>query len=244
VSDGRGKGTPMQPRELSQLLDHYRGVAVLEHSVSWTPAAWRQPSGHPLLPFNDLVEELAAHTCTDGNRCRISRADVFGIADRDPVELFVTAMIFGFGDRGYGPSRTAKMLATPGAIEKIGEAHRLLSLRGAVEAHRHMINRPGRLAWCRTPFITKFLYFAGFATAPGLRPLIFDQFVRDRLALYGPDLRLHYSDDYAQYLQFATQAADEYKLGRADIVELALFRGEPASLPRRHASRPRRCGPQ
>jgi hypothetical protein len=125
------------------------------------------------------------------------------------------------------------MLATPGALHKIGEAQWLLSTRGAVEAHRHMINRPGRLAWCRTPFITKFLYFAGFDTAPGLQPLIFDQFVRDRLAKYGPDLRLHYSDDYAQYLEFAIQATDEYELGGADIV-VALFSGEPASSSRRH----------
>jgi hypothetical protein len=136
-------------------------------------------------------------------------------------------MIFGFGPVGYGPARTEKMLATPNALERIDTASNLLHASGAAEAHRFLINPAGRLAWCRTPFISKFLYFDGYGRCPGAQPLIFDQFVRDRLEIMGHPLRLHYTDDYVKFCELAATLAAEMDppLNRPDIVELALFRG-------------------
>lgn len=136
-------------------------------------------------------------------------------------------MIFGFGPVGYGPARTEKMLATPDARQKIVTASELLHTSGAGEAHRFLINPVGRLAWCRTPFISKFLYFDGYGRSPSTQPLIFDQVVRDRLGVMGHPLRLNYTADYVKFCELAATIAAKMDppLDRPDIVEVALFSG-------------------
>jgi hypothetical protein len=219
----------MDEPTLADILGRYRDQDIGLHSVVWFPERWRADSARNPQQA-DLVDTLALRTASHGHGPkggqRISRADVFDCRARGPVAVFVASMIFGFGDRGYGPSRTAKMLATPDAEAKIIEADRLLHAEGAGAAHRYLINRPGRLAWCRTPFITKFLYFAGFGQrVPGDPPLILDQVVRDRLMAHGFRFRLHYTEDYLQYLELARELATAHDLARVDIVERALFQG-------------------
>ncbi len=217
--------------QLSELMSQYRDRDVSAHAVSWFPDRWRRPQGEPLHDHKALIDRLADETepAVSGSAHRISRATVFNCRGGGPVDVFVASMIFGFGNRGYGPSRTNKMLATTSAVDKIVEADRILRTKGAKEAHRYLINRDGRLAWCRTPFITKFLYFDGFDNdTPGNNPLILDQFVVDRLAGFGHSFRLHFTDDYDAYLALAAKLAATNQLPRTDLVELALFNGPKA----------------
>lgn len=221
------------PATLADLVKAHRDINIVEHAVTWYPSRWRTGEGTTLHQHRELVNELAERntpTDSDANGAQgVSRADVFACREHGPVAVFVASMIFGFGDRGYGPARTTKMLNTADAEATIIEADRILLREGAGPAHRFLINKPGRLDWCRTPFITKFLYFDGFGlNMPGDQPLIFDQLVRDRLAVEH-DLRLHYTDHYEEYLKIATDLATDNLTGthrgpaRADIVEYALF---------------------
>jgi hypothetical protein len=212
---------------LQALLEGYRDCPVTDHAVRWAPDKWRSELG--LGAYRYVLDELADRTRPETASTRsISRKDVFELRDRGPVAVFVAAMVFGFGSVNYGPSRTSKMLATPDAEAKINSASEILLASGSEAAHRFMINPPGRLAWCRTPFISKYLYFAGFESTPGLQPLIFDQVVQTRLASLGHSVRLNYTTDYVEFLRLAATFKAEFGLTREDLVEIALFQGDRA----------------
>lgn len=208
------------PTKLRGRLHKYEGYDVMNHGVVWYPERWKVPA---LGRLGQLVDDLAVAT-READSHVIRRRHVFDARSRGNSDLFAASMIWGFGDRNYGPRRVEFMLGTAKAHEKIEGAARVLETDGAVEAHRYMINARGRISWCRTPFISKFLYFAGFGAVDGAQPLIFDAVVQERLTEAGLDLRLHYTDDYAQYLTTAADWARELQLPRADLVEVALFR--------------------
>lgn len=209
------------PSGLRTRLLSYADFEVAEHAVRWRPAAWDQPELEALAPLVGQLERSTLH----GDEHLISRADVFAYRDRHALDIFGASMIWGFGPTNYGPRRVEWMLGTPGAIEKLEHAVEIFSSEGAVEAHRFMLNPPGRLAWCRTPFITKFLYFTGFGLAiPGLQPLIFDDRVRASLAESGIDIALNSTSGYEAFLELSSQWAVELELPRSDLVEVPLFR--------------------
>jgi len=58
----------------------------------------------------------------------LSRKDVRKISESDKclvTEKFVTSMIWGYGDLGYGSYRVKKMFSTPEFLEKINESEAL-----------------------------------------------------------------------------------------------------------------------
>lgn len=179
---GSGKFDPAHRADAVDRIAHWFGSVadgltdddVLSHQVRWNPDRWRYPDIEPWM--ETVVEQAQNASLVDGRWHRISRRATFDLAADGPRTAFVAAMIFGFGDRGYGPQRTCWMLQTADATLKIEQASIKLA-DGVDGAHRYMINRPGRLAWCRTPFISKYLYFAGYDNEIAPRPLIFDQVV-------------------------------------------------------------------
>jgi hypothetical protein len=169
-----------------------------QQRIPWNPEAWAEHGSR----WSGIDERAKS-----GGWSTISRDEVFAVRDSgDPVATFVASMVFGFGDRGYGPTRTSRMLATEDAGDKIREASRILRTQGAGEAHRYLINSAGRLAWCRTAFLSKFLYFEGFGRTPGPQPLILDALVQRSLAEF-TTVRLNWTQDYADYCSLVDRVA-------------------------------------
>jgi len=120
-------------------------------------------------------------------RASLSRADLFELADQvrvgtlEPCQLFVAAMMWGHGTRGYGPARTAKMLAVADADRRIALAFRAANEpRDGARASYAALADPGvaRLPWLGPAFGTKFLYIAGYDQMDyGPKPLILDGLV-------------------------------------------------------------------
>jgi hypothetical protein len=121
------------------------------------------------------------------SRSWLSRTDLLKLAERvragtmDPSQLFVAVMMWGYGTRGYGPARTAKMLATTDADRRIASAFQAANdpRDGARSGYAALADPAvARLAWLGPAFGTKFLYFAGHDRVHyGPQPLILDGLV-------------------------------------------------------------------
>ncbi len=172
-------------------------------------------------------DQFAISSGSVGRWRLISRADVFSRAG-DPLDLFLAAMAWGFGNRGYGWRRTA------GIINHAGEEQ---VVRAVESLRRAAADGPARTwsAWSRggeakmrgldTAFASKVAYLACFDLARGRGPLIADLNTTWTLwALAGTWDSRKSAALYAKYVGWADRWADD--LGcRSDDVERALFIG-------------------
>lgn len=146
---------------------------------------------------------------------------------RDPVGLFVAAMIWGFGDRGYGPWRVARIL------ERAGDVNALAShIGGLAGAARHgpaaawdAMHGEHKLFGLGPAFATKITYFAAVAEWSGSSqiPLIAD--LNTSWAMW--DLvevarSVQRRGSYLTYVDLAHRWADVSGC-RPDDIERALF---------------------
>ena len=141
-----------------------------------------------------------------------------------PRSFVIAAMVWGFGNRGYGPWRTARMLATPDAEDRVAEVLRVARLEGAVPAYE-AIAGPCRLDRMGPVFATKLLYFAGAGSrAPGPPPIVLDRLVGVLLSEHGVGLRWARFDsgDYGRYLDLIEAIAQQVEAAPEDV-ECALF---------------------
>jgi hypothetical protein len=124
---------------------------------SWSRTSWGRTFPQ-YRPFFDALPD------------RIDRADAaaYGQAAVDAAgaeEAFVVAMIWGYGPLGYGPYRTARVLAeNPGAGVQLARIAAVARGRGALAAFEHVAGRPMR--YLGVAFGTKFLYFATAGADP------------------------------------------------------------------------------
>jgi len=216
--------------ELQALLADVGAGAAASQLIEWDFARWRDaleraPLAHVTVPALEDLEDRWADD--DG----ITRSAVTEVAGADPVRLLVTSMAWGFGSLPYGPSRTAKMLATPHAASILGDIAE--AARGGPGPAFAALFRRGR---ARIPGLSiamgsKVLYFAaGGLAARRSDPLIYDANVYWALAnLEGgwpgapdPGRRMS-AEDYARYVARMDGYAEESGLGRDDV-EVALFR--------------------
>src|SRR4051812_19175246 len=92
-----------------------------EHAVWWNGRTWSRAdawSSEARQCVHSLDASLDDQSRDDGWRL-ISRADVFNRAE-DPLDLFVAAMAWGFGNRGYGGRRPSDII---NAARAAGGAH-------------------------------------------------------------------------------------------------------------------------
>ncbi|WP_441178756.1 8-oxoguanine DNA glycosylase OGG fold protein [Micromonospora sp. BQ11] len=165
------------------------------------------------------------------------RRDVFAVVDawRDgaasPRQLLAAVLMWGYGPIGYGPWRAARSLQ--GDPDGSRLTHALDGIAAATpdeEALRTAYRRfrdpaESRLPWLGPAFFTKLLYFAGYKRdAEGLRPLILDRVVANRLpAEAGVRRRSGWlSEEWLAYLRWANTQAEARGL-QPDEVEMALF---------------------
>lgn len=228
---GRIEGAPIEEEGVRRALTAEIGAfsqPTDEHAVWWNGQAWSQAevwSTDARRRVQRLYASLDDRSRDDGWRL-ISRAQVFHRAD-DPLDLFMAAMAWGFGNRGYGWRRTSDI------INGAGEE----TVARAVERLRHAEAEGGAAgvwrAWARggeaklrgldTAFASKVAYFASFDRDRGRGPLIAD--LNTAWALWA--LAANWDSRtsaalYAAYVKWADRWAVDLN-SRSDDVERALF---------------------
>jgi hypothetical protein len=211
-----------------QAIGRLGDVGVLAHAVGFAPSAW------PGLPTG----------ATSGRR--ISRGDVFALADGPTLDLFTASYAFGMGLRGYGPHRHQRVISAATDLSDVLERVRDIGrCQGPLAAYAQLYGgdsknraRPGIAPWSRIAgfgpaFFTKFLYFS----VPGA--LILDNVMAQRMArLSKMDHFLHNGRPvawtpyrYAIYLHWMSQTAAAVSAHTSplvvtpDLLELTLFNG-------------------
>lgn len=85
-------------------------------------------------------------------------------SDIDALTLFAAAMIWGYGDVGYGPHRVALMLKSvdkrEGSINQFVQELKEASLENESGAYGFLAKRVNRLDWLGPSFASKLAYFA------------------------------------------------------------------------------------
>jgi len=185
---------PLTTKPVPQRLEHL--VATRGHDPQ-PPARWSHRSWQAALPSHqDFLKQLPD---------RLGRDDVEKIArscsdDTDVIRVFIAAMVWGYGPVGYGPYRTARVLAeNPDLQDKLGEAATRVRTEGGPAAFAWLAkNRIKRLG---VAFATKYLFYF---TTPNQQPaLVLDSRVHHWLREYGAlrvGLDWHVAD-YERYIQ-------------------------------------------
>ncbi|OBB19699.1 hypothetical protein A5761_00700 [Mycolicibacterium setense] len=186
----------------------------------WIPERWIEV----FAGREDAHADLATHVRQAGG---IARSFLHAQAQRDPVDLFLMTMAWGYQPKDYGPQRTAAVLGRDGAAESIRAIVELTRSEGAAAGWNALLNTH-KITGFGMSFGTKLLYYAGYTTAQRPRPLVLDERVRAALAVTAtgtvPVRGLVCQADYLRYLDLAEKWADD-PLWRQqpDVVEYALF---------------------
>lgn len=205
-------------------------VPTDRHAVWWNSKAWRNAGvwdQRTRQRVDRLARSIEGGPRNDRGWVRISRADVFARAEADPVDLFLAAMAWGYGARGYGWRRTADIIVAVGEDAVAGAVNRLRAAAGedGPQGAWRAWSRGGtaKLRGLDTAFASKVAYFACYDRVSGTGPLIADQNTAWALwALAGIwDSRARQTT-YGRYIETAGRWAGE--LGcRSDDIERALF---------------------
>jgi hypothetical protein len=200
------------------------------HGINWNAEAWQ--SGFATYGTDsdrEQLDTLAAglphvHNRHQGWRL-ITRRDVFAIGE--PLTLFLAAMAWGFGPRGYGWRRTIDILTVAGddavvnAVRALQDANKNGGPEGVWQAFSD--NHAAKLHGLGTAFASKVAYFACYDRRRDNGPLIADR--NTAWAFWAIedvwDIRAS-AARYGRYVTTATAWAGS--LGsRSDDVERALF---------------------
>ena len=144
-----------------------------QKAIAWSEARWQDA-------FPELADVLGVLPNP------LSRPDVRAVATRAETspqaatEAFVTTMIWGYGNRGYGPWRTRHVLGQGvEAAERLASVARILAADGAVAAYG-ALGTHYRIKWLGPAFGTKYLHFCPQSQC-GPPALILDRLVSDWL---------------------------------------------------------------
>jgi hypothetical protein len=203
---------------------------VAQRAFAWKPAGWRQEM-HDLPDVLQVLEKLPPQV----DRGIVRETVMSELEGGRILPAFVSAMVWGHGDSGYGPVRVRWALTgvKSGAHDApvrgdvagiIGTAAELVRTEGPVEGFRYMSNA-GRIKHLASAFFTKWLYFASAlasADDPNAAPIL-DKQVHAWLKAHA-DLSLDISrtHEYERYVDILTKWGDPF--GRTPVqVEKAIF---------------------
>lgn len=207
-----------------------RSTFVEPHAIPFSPQQWLNR-----LPEPWMIGALADVQPTGGNRWpEVDRQTLIAAGSRvttreEAVRFYVMACAWGVGVNQRFVTRRVRVLTDnddPGA--RLLAGIRLNQQEGPTTAYASF--RDGganRLKHLGPGFFTKILYFSGWTTSPGPRPLILDQYVANALndiANLGWRPTWNWTTaQYEQYLGLATGWADEWGT-QPDVIEKTLFR--------------------
>ena len=184
---------------------------VLAQGIRFDPARWKR-----LLPSGALWPDELDDTNV------VTRETVFAVCQGpDVMRGLVAACVWDAGTGARSVHRRSRVFTRnePDVLGfRLATALEVLRGNGPVAAYAALLGRL-RIANLGPTFLTKFLYFAGYDTGPGPRPLILDRFVAKGLAAGWP-MTGWTSAQYGMYLRHAHTWADECG-ATPDAVELA-----------------------
>ncbi len=167
----------------------------------------------------------------DGDKQRLDRRTLFGIADRvvasndewGPIQLHAAIAAWG-APPGIAMKRAVRPFDDPNAVKHFADALAVVRGEGPISAYR-ALSRGSRL-WIRDlgpSYFTKFLYYGGFGAKRYMsQPLIMDDNVVKALGMVTGQRWEASLQDYGRYLDLAADWASE--LGtEADVIEWRLF---------------------
>ena len=192
--------------------------------VRWDIDAWRRY--HAPLALADAVDRVAHGRIQPDGRAVITR-DQVGSHVGSPIDLFVAAMAWGFGERGYGWHRTRGMFGEDGAQRVPKLVGSLRSSANDPEEIWRVLRGSLGLRGLGPAFGTKLAYFASYHDKPGTGPLIADRWTAWAFWAFTErwDIRAS-ARSYAEYVHSAQAWAA--RLGRRpDDVERAFFIAGP-----------------
>jgi hypothetical protein len=189
--------------------------------VWWHPERWKVPG---LKRFHGAVEKLSKCCLRDGDKYRISRQNVIEFSN-SASDVFIGAMIFGYGDRGCVPSRVKKVLQNNAQIfDRNLQAQYEVSKNGT-EASWVSHTKTAKLKQFGPAFATKFAYFgARHQKAASPIPLIADINTSwGSWELAKIPRSVEQLDGYLRYVKLAHDWGASHGEFGADEVERALF---------------------
>lgn len=194
---------------------------VLDQNVRWYPERWRV-SG--LERFHNAVELFSKKCVRDDNNYQISRRNVIEVS-RNVDDVFIGAMIFGYGDRGYGPSRVKRVLQENKKIFERNLQVQYEASKNGPEASWMSHTKIAKLKFFGPAFATKFAYFgARYQKVESLVPLIADRNTSwGSWKLVKIPRSVERLDGYLRYVKLAHDWGKSHGKFGADEVERAIF---------------------
>ena len=176
--------------------------------------------------LREEILELQTHCNIEGRKSLISREQVVSFGET-PEKLFIASMVFGYGDRGYGAWRVARICSRVSRDELIN-AFEAQYAAAAMSADASWKSHTGsaRLKYFGPAFATKFAYFAELRQRAEFPiPLIADANTSKAVNKYfGISESAKVEVSYLQYVDKACEIAAEIGGNtRPDDVERALF---------------------
>lgn len=144
----------------------------------------------------------------------------------DITAKFLTSMIWGYGDRGYGPFRVTKMFEQSNYKSILSKVFELSASGKPLEAYKFL--ESNRIKNLGPSFSTKFIYFS---TPREVGAPIFDSYIAKWIAHQAIERFVSLSvtserwslKTYSEYWHWATEISSRHKI-LPDELELIIFR--------------------
>jgi hypothetical protein len=204
---------------LSSLLTHWQK----EGSRPQESFDWVKTRQNWLKAFPDHENFIALLPAELG---RETVRKFFLYSSASTLEKFLVVMIWGYGDRGYGPFRVSKMLSTPNAEIVLQEVYRLCQLAKPKQAYQYLMQN--RIRNLGPSFGTKFMCFCtpkdvGAPILDSLVGMWIREFASKDFETVGTNYESWNVKIYSHYWDWIKEHSDAFSCD-PDDVELAIFR--------------------
>lgn len=199
------------------------------------PSKWNQKSWTKQLQrFEDFFNGLKGDPI---DRIQAVQLSPVVTDEEEAVQVFLLAMLWGYGLVGYGPFRTRRILDRPEAAAELLEVAQVAQRNGGLAAFnliadRRAGNSRSFLKWLGPAFGTKYIYFLTAKSNPQRPAPVMDAVVYRWFRKHAPDRKLRvdfwHSPSYEQFLNSLDEWASDitHRFGqeiRIDDVEYLIF---------------------
>jgi|688.fasta_scaffold86475_3 hypothetical protein len=199
------------------ILDWIESGRPEQESFDWSKG--RERWNHEFPKYKKHISELPDQL--DRNFVR----KVFEM-EIDVISKFLTSMIWGYGDRGYGPYRVSKMLEQRNCKQILGQVLEFGSTGKPLEAYKFL--EQNRIRNLGPSFSSKFIYFS---TPREVGAPIFDSYIAKWIKYLEIESFANLSvtserwnfKAYSEYWRWTREISSRYGI-LPDELELVIFR--------------------